>query len=207
MAKNRKNNRYKVLFSDIGGVLLSNGWGHESRMKAAEKFGLDYTEMDILHDFIFTTYETGKISLNDYLDITIFNHPRKFSRKQFVNFMYAQSVQLPYMLPWLIAWKKKHPDIKVISINNEPRELNSYRIKKFGLHGLFDAFISSCEVGMRKPDPGIFLLALGIAQAAPQECIYFDDRIMLAEAAGKTGIRAHQHQSFAATKKIIEAAF
>jgi putative hydrolase of the HAD superfamily len=197
--------QYKVLFSDIGGVLLSNGWGHESRMAAAKKFKIDYSELDILHNFIFNVWEMGKISLDDYLDTVIFKEKRDFPREEFKEFMLAQSVLLPDTLPWLIDWKNKHENIKVISINNEPRELNQYRIDKFNLHNFFDAFISSCEVGMRKPDPGIFLLALGIAQAKPEECIYFDDRIMLVEAAKKTGIQAYHHSDFESTKKIIES--
>lgn len=196
---------YKILFSDIGGVLLRNGWGHESRMAAAEKFKIDYDELDILHDFIFNVWEMGKISIDDYLDTVIFNKKRNFSKKDFKDFMLEQSEQLPEMLPWMIKWKQKHENVKVISINNEPRELNEYRINKFRLHDFFDAFVSSCEVGMRKPDPGIFLLALGIAQAKPEECIYFDDRIMLVEAAKKVGIHAHHHKDFQSTKKIIEA--
>jgi putative hydrolase of the HAD superfamily len=194
----------KILFSDIGGVLLTNGWGHLSRMAAAKKFNLNYEEMDMLHDFIFNVYEMGKITLDDYLNTVVFTEKRDFSHEEFRQFMYAQSIQLPDMLPWMIGWKNKHENIKVISINNEPRELNEYRIKKFKLHDFFDAFISSCEVGMRKPDPGIFLLALGIAQAKPEECIYFDDRFMLVEAAKKVGIRAYQHTSFENTKKIME---
>jgi putative hydrolase of the HAD superfamily len=197
------NNRYKILFSDIGGVLLSNGWGHESRMAAAEKFHIDYEEMDVLHNFIFNVYEMGKISLDDYLNTVVFNHKRDFSREEFKEFIFSSSVQLPDMLPWFIEWKSKHENIKVISINNEARELNQFRINKFHLHDFFDAFVSSCEVGMRKPDPEIFLLALGIAQAKPEECLYFDDRIMLVEAAKKVGIHAFHHVSFENTKKII----
>ncbi len=197
--------KYKILFSDIGGVLLSNGWGHESRMAAAKKFNIDYPEMDILHDFIFNVWEIGKISIDDYLKTVVFKEKRKFSVKEFKEFMLEQSVQLPSVLPWMIEWKNKHENIKVISINNEPQELNQYRISKFKLHDLFDAFISSCEVGMRKPDPGIFLLALGIAQAKPEECIYFDDRIMLVEAARKVGIHAYHHKDFESTKKIVES--
>ncbi len=198
-------NQYKILFSDIGGVLLSNGWGHESRMAAAEKFDINYEEMDVLHDFIFNVFEIGKVSLDDYLDTVVFNHDRKFSRNEFKDFMFSSSTQLPETLPWLIDWKKKHENIKVISINNEARELNQYRIKTFQLHDFFDAFVSSCEVGMRKPDPGIFLLALGIAQAKPEECLYFDDRPMLVEAAKKVGIHAHLHEGFKSTKKILES--
>jgi putative hydrolase of the HAD superfamily len=197
--------KIKILFSDIGGVLLTNGWGHESRMAAAEKFKIDYEQMNILHNFIFNVYEIGKISLNDYLDTVIFNKQRDFTKEEFINFMYDQSQLLPDTLPWFIEWKRKHEHVKIISLNNEPRELNQFRIQKFKLHDFFDAFVTSCEVGMRKPDPGIYLLGLGIAQASPEECIYFDDRYMLVQAAKKTGIRAFHHTSFENTKKIMES--
>lgn len=197
--------KIKILFSDIGGVLLTNGWGHESRMAAAEKFKIDYEQMNILHNFIFNVYEIGKISLNDYLDTVIFNKQRDFSKEEFINFMYDQSQLLPDTLSWFVEWKRKHEHVKIISLNNEPRELNQYRIQKFNLHDFFDAFVTSCEVGMRKPDPGIYLLGLGIAQARPEECIYFDDRYMLVQAAKKTGIRAFHHTSFENTKKVMES--
>lgn len=198
--------KYKILFSDIGGVLLTNGWGHESRKAAAVKFGIDYSEMGVLHDFIFNVHEMGKISLDIYLDTVVFNHSRNFSREDFKAFMFEQSKELPGTLQWLINWKNKNPMIKTISINNEPKELNEYRIQTFKLHNFFDAFVSSCEVGMRKPDPEIFRLALGIAQAKPHECLYFDDRTMLVEAAKKEGIHAYHHTSIEETKKIIEDA-
>jgi putative hydrolase of the HAD superfamily len=193
----------KVIFLDIGGVLLSNGWGHESRQKAAETFSLDYTELNTLHNFIFNVYEINSITLNEYLDRVVFNHPRDFTKEDFTTFMFAQSVELPDMLAWLKQWKQ-NCGFHIISINNEGKELNDFRVKKFGLHQCFDAFISSCEVGMRKPDPGIFGLAMGIAQVLPEECVYFDDRLMLVQAAQKLGIRSFHHISFSTTKKILE---
>ncbi|MCO6497979.1 MAG: HAD-IA family hydrolase [Chitinophagaceae bacterium] len=196
--------KIKVLFSDIGGVILTNGWDKESRKRACEIFHLDFDEMNHRHEFIFNVYEIGRITLDQYLDTAVFYEPRDFSKKEFTDFMYAQSQQLPNMLPYLIKWKKAHPDIKVISINNEAQELNHYRIQKFQLHRFFDAYVSSCVAGMRKPDPGIFRLAVGIAQVDPDECIYFDDRKMLVDAAAKTGLNAFCHTNFEDTKKIIE---
>ncbi|HEX6846478.1 MAG TPA: HAD-IA family hydrolase [Chitinophagaceae bacterium] len=193
----------KVIFLDIGGVLLSNGWEQESRQKAAIKFNLDYAEMDSLHHVIFNIYEIASITLNEYLDRVVFNYPRQFTREDFTAFMFAQTTELPGTLQWLKEWKKSC-GFPIISINNEGRELNDFRIKKFGLHQCFDAFISSCEVGMRKPDPRIFALAMGIAQAPPEECIYFDDRLMLVQAAQKLGIRSFHHQDFSTTKSILE---
>lgn len=194
----------KIFFFDIGGVLLSNGWGHESREKAAKHFGYDYETTDRLHNFIFNVYEIGRITLDEYLERTVFEQPRGFSKADFKNFMFEESVELPETLQWLKNWKKENPGHHVISINNEGKELNDYRIKKFQLHEFFDAFISSCEVGMRKPDPDIFKLALGIAQASAEECVYFDDRPMLVNAAQKQGIHAFHHQGFESTKAILE---
>ena len=193
----------RILFFDVGGVLLSNGWGHESREEAAKKFGLDYKEAEALHNFIFNVYEIGHLTLDQYLDTVVFNHPRDFTREDFKNFMFKQSCELPNTLKWLKEWKKDC-GFRIISINNEGKELNDYRIKKFKLHELFDAFISSCEVGMRKPDPGIFKLAMGVASAQPSQCVYFDDRIMFVNAANKLGIKAFQHTDFESTKKILE---
>ncbi|MEP6610488.1 MAG: HAD-IA family hydrolase [Mucilaginibacter sp.] len=193
----------KVLFFDIGGVLLTNGWGHGAREEAARKFGLDYNEVKELHTFIFNVYEAQGVNLDDYLDTVVFNHPRDFAREDFINFMFEQSVELPGTLAWLKEWKKDC-GFKIIAINNEGKELNDYRVKKFKLHEAFDAFVSSCEVGIRKPDPAIFKLAMGIAMAQPQECVYFDDRKMFALAAAKLGMEAHQHTSFEETKAILE---
>jgi putative hydrolase of the HAD superfamily len=193
----------KILFFDIGGVLLTNGWGHQSRQEAAKLFGLDYKEMSELHTFIFNVYETGSITLDEYLDTVVFNRPRDFTREDFKDFMFRQSIELPDTLKWLKEWKKDC-GFRIIAINNEGKELNDYRVKKFKLHEVFDAFVASCEVGLRKPDPAIFKLAMGIALAQPAQCVYFDDRIMFAKAAGKLGIRAYQHTDFETTKQILE---
>ena len=53
-----------TLFLDIGGVMLSNGWGHQSRRAAADVFNLEFDEMDERHHVIQVTYEEGKITLN-----------------------------------------------------------------------------------------------------------------------------------------------
>lgn len=193
----------RVLFFDIGGVLLTNGWGHESREKAAKHFGFDYKEMNNLHSYIFNVYEMGKLTLDDYLDTVVFNHRRDFTREDFKSFIFEQSKELPGTLNWLKTWKKDS-GFRLISINNEGKELNDYRVKKFGLDECFDAFVSSCDVGMRKPDPGIFKLAMGIAQVSPQECVYFDDRVMFVRTAQGFGIDAYHHTDFEHTKSVLE---
>lgn len=195
--------KIKVVFIDIGGVLLTNGWGHESRQKAAEVFGFDYKEMNILHNFIYHVFEIGSISLDEYLDTVLFNRPRDFTKEEFKEFMFAQSVELPEMLAWLKSWKRR-TDLPVFALSNESRELNDYRINTFDLHKLFDGFFSSCYVGLRKPNPQIYKTTLEIAHVKPQECVYFDDRPMLVNAAKGQGMNSILHQEFESTKNVLE---
>src|SRR5664279_6489616 len=84
-------NKTKIttLFLDIGGVLLSDGWGHEFRQLAAKKFDLDTAEMEIQHKIIFATYEEGKITLDTYLKRVVFYKQRDFTADQFREFMFS----------------------------------------------------------------------------------------------------------------------
>ena len=74
------------------------------------------------------------------------------------------------------------------TINNESRELNYYRIEKFGLRNIFRLFISSCFVGLRKPESGIYRLALEVTQIPAEECCFIDDRALNLECAAKLGM-------------------
>jgi putative hydrolase of the HAD superfamily len=198
-----KNGEIKVIFFDVGGVLLSDGWGHLSRQKAAREFDFDYDEAEARHQYLSHIFELGKITLEEYLDRVIFFKPRVFSQKDFKAFMLAQSIELPDMLQWLKSWKKES-GYTIISLNNESRKINDYRINHFGLHECFDAFVSSCTVGLRKPDPELFRLAPALAHFAPANCLFFDDRLFHVESARRAGMIAYQHNGFDSTKAILE---
>src|SRR5271170_1185327 len=156
--------RITHIFMDIGGVLLTNGWDHNSRKDAAKLFKLDWAEMEERHRLAFPTYELGKLTLAEYLNIAVFFKKRSFSRAQFRRFMFAQSRPYPKMLDLAVELKARY-GLKITAVSNEARELNAYRIKKFKLDGFFDSFISSCFVQLRKPDVAIFRLALDISMA------------------------------------------
>ena len=192
----------KALFTDIGGVLLTNGWDRTSRRKAAETFHLDYEEMDQRHHLTFDTYEEGKLSLETYLERVVFYQERSFSEEDFKKFMFAQSQRLPEMLGLLRDLKERHA-LKVTAVSNEGRELTEYRVKTFGLGDVIDTFVSSCFVHVRKPDVDIFRMALDMTQVAPEEALYLDDRAMFVEVAASLGIRGVIHKNPAETTKEL----
>jgi putative hydrolase of the HAD superfamily len=110
------------LFRDIGGVLLTNGWGHGSRVAAAEEFGFPIEEMNRRHAQTFGTYEEGKISLEEYLDRAVFFKERPFTRDDFKAFMFARSQPCPEMLEYFRELKKRCR-LKTVAVSNEGREL------------------------------------------------------------------------------------
>ncbi|MCB0064235.1 MAG: HAD family phosphatase [Caldilineaceae bacterium] len=193
-----------TLFLDIGGVLLTNGWDHLARQRAATTFALDYDELDERHHLTFDTYEEGKLSLDDYLSRVIFYRSRSFSVEDFKTFMFAQSQPYPAMLT-LFRQLKAQYGLTVAAISNEGRELTIHRIQQFKLKTLFDCFISSCFVHYRKPDPDIYTMALDVAQAAPHESLYIDDRAMFVDIARGLGLQGIHHTDYAATCATLKS--
>lgn len=197
-------NKITTLFLDIGGVLLSNGWGHEFRHLAAEKFQLDKAEMEERHSIMFVTYEEGKITLKEYLDRVVFYKHRNFSHKEFRDFMFGLSTPDLGMIAFIKKLKAQY-SLKIVAVSNEARELNAYRIHTFGLNSFIDFFISSCYVRLRKPDKAIFKIALDTAQVAPYEVIYIDDVQMFTDIATEIGIKSILHTDTLSTCKTLAA--
>jgi putative hydrolase of the HAD superfamily len=192
----------KVLFVDVGGVLLTNGWDRDMRRLAAERFHLDYADLDERHHLTFDTYESGKLSLEEYLDRTVFFQPRAFSREDFQSFMFSQSKSFPATIEWVQALKSRY-GLKVAVISNEGRELTVHRVRTFGLTDFVDFFIVSSFVHFRKPDKDIYRMALDIAQVSPEQAAYVDDRLMFVEVARSLGIRGIHHIGLESTKKAL----
>ncbi len=193
-----------TLFLDIGGVLLTNGWDRDSRQRAAEKFGLDYDEMNERHHLTFDTYEVGKLSLDEYLSRVVFCQERPFSREDFKAFMFEQSKPFPDMIELVRDLKARH-GLKVAVVSNEGRELTEYRIHRFELGSFIDFFIASSFVHYRKPDADIYRIALDLAQSQPDQVAYIEDRPLFVEVAGTLGIRGIHHIDYATTRAALQA--
>src|SRR5665647_1523869 len=187
-----------TLFLDIGGVLLTNGWDHHARRRAAMVFKLEWADMEDRHALTFNTYEEGRLTLEEYLSQVVFYRKRPFSRAQFRRFMFAQSKPYPEMIE-LVRKLKARYGLKIVAVSNEGRELNSHRIRKFKLDGFVDSFISSCFVHVRKPDAVIFRLALDIVQAPARRVVYIENTPMFVQVAEGLGIQSILHTHYGST--------
>jgi putative hydrolase of the HAD superfamily len=176
-----------TIFFDIGGVLLTDGWGHDSRRAAAERFGLDWDEYSDRHEKVAHAIETNRMTLEHYLDRAIFYRPRTFTREEFRDFVFAQSQPKPdsIAIAKQLAASGKY---FMATLNNEILELNVHRIEQFGLRLCFPVFFSSCFLGIRKPDEAIYRTALQMTQREPAECIFIDDREVNLECPRELGL-------------------
>jgi putative hydrolase of the HAD superfamily len=181
----------RAIFWDVGGVLLTNAWDHTERSAALKRFDLDEREFHDRHEMVVSSFERGKITLDEYLDRTVFYRPRPFSREAFREYMLSLSQPLPGMLELAQALSDSGKYL-MATINNESRELNYYRMERFGLRKIFRLFFSSCFVGLRKPERDIYRLALETTQIPAEECCFIDDRALNLECAAQLGMQTIQ---------------
>ena len=192
------------LFWDIGGVVLTNGWDHNARMEAVQTFGLDWEEFRERHDLSFPAFDAGQITLNQYLDRTLFYRTRSFSKEEFTAFMFAQSREYPETRA-VLSDAARTGKYYVASINNEPRELNDYRIEAFNLRKDFQAFFSSCYLNARKPEETIYRIALEVSQRPPANSVFIDDRPLNLENPRRLGMNVVHHQNAKQLRSDLQA--
>jgi putative hydrolase of the HAD superfamily len=196
-------NTIRHVFFDIGGVLGSNGWDREQRDRAVERFKLDPQDFQCRHEEVISEWEEGRITIDEYLYITVFWAPRTFSREEFIDFMYSQSVPDEGVVSIARALTG-HARYTLMTLNNEADELNRYRIEKFGISEIFEAFLSSCWLGVRKPTRKFYERGLGIAQARPASSLFIDDRQQNITTASALGMNVVLFTSAAQLRSDLE---
>jgi putative hydrolase of the HAD superfamily len=194
-----------ALFWDVGGVLLTNGWDRHGRERTAQKFRLDWEDFEDRHELIAGRFETGKLSLDRYLDRTVFYRPRNFSKDVFKVYMFDQSQPIDGTLG-VVERIARTGRYLLSTLNNESRELNLYRIEHFGLRRFFSLFMSSCFLGVKKPEDEMFRLALDLIQREPEECLFIDDRELNLECAARLRLRTLHFRNAAQIEKDLHSA-
>ena len=90
-------------------------------------------------------------------------------------------------------------------MNNEARETNEYRFNRFGLRGLFRVALSSCYLGLRKPEPEIYRRALDILGRPAERMLFIDDRAPNVARAVDAGMVAIRFEGAEALRRKLES--
>jgi putative hydrolase of the HAD superfamily len=194
---------FDVILFDVGGVLLTNSWDTGERALVLERFGLDHAEFEARHPEPYRAWESGAIPIQSYLDATVFYEPRNFSREEFFAAICSGSKILPDGALGILKEVAASNQCMVGALNNEARETNEYRFEHFGLRKLFKVALSSCYVGMRKPEPAIYRRALDILGRPAGRILFIDDRAENVAGAEAAGIKAIRFEGEAALRREL----
>jgi putative hydrolase of the HAD superfamily len=181
---------FDAILFDVGGVLLTNGWDLRERTVVLSHFHLDLAAFEARHLAPYDAWERGALSLTAYLDATVFYEPRSFTRDEFIAFILAQSKLLPDGALGILKELAASDKCLLGAFNNEARETNEYRFERFGLREVFQVALSSCYLGLRKPESAIYRRALDILGRPAQRILFIDDRPENAAGAVAAGMKA-----------------
>jgi putative hydrolase of the HAD superfamily len=181
---------FDAILFDVGGVLLTNGWDHRERAAVLDQFHLDRAEFEARHTEPNDAWERDAISVNEYLDATVFYEPRNFTHEEFLDAIRAQSQLLPDGAMGVLGELATSDKCMLGVLNNEARATNDYRFDKFGIREHLKVAFSSCYVGLRKPGHAIYKRAVDILGVPAERILFIDDRAENAAGAEAVGIKA-----------------
>ena len=181
---------FNAILFDVGGVLLTNGWDHRERASVMAQFGVDLAAFEARHPEPNDKWERDEITLEQYLDATVFYEPRSFSRDDFFAAMCAQSVPLDNGALGILAELAASHKYRMGVLNNEARATNDYRFERYRIRDHIDVALSSCYLGLRKPKPPIYRRAIDILGGPADRILFIDDRAENAGAAADAGMKA-----------------
>jgi putative hydrolase of the HAD superfamily len=183
---------FDAILFDVGGVMLTNGWDHVERAAVLKHFSLDRTAFEARHEKPYDALERDTIDMYAYLETTIFHEPRTFTPDDFIAVMKSQSVPIPSNAMGVLREISTSCKFLVGVLNNESRLLHEYRMEKYGLEPYLEIQLSSCYLGMRKPDADIYRRAIDIVGRPANRILFIDDRAANAQAARDAGMQAIQ---------------
>jgi epoxide hydrolase-like predicted phosphatase len=178
----------KSIVFDVGGVLMAD----VPLRKIAEELSLRFSMCDEeLHSYLYPTEHwtlltLGKISEDEYWD-----HFLKASQVDLDKGELKEKVRMA-LRPIadnveLIPQLKDKYELAILS--NHAKEWSQFMIKEFDFFRHFHHIIFSCDVGLRKPDPQIYKLAMTKLGCEAEECLFIDDKQRNTDGAQKVGMK------------------
>jgi putative hydrolase of the HAD superfamily len=187
----------------VGGVLLTNSLDQPARAAVIEHFHLDLAQFEALNLAYYDAWERASISLTEYLNATVFYQPRSFYSDEFFAAICAQSKPQPDGALGILAELAASNQYLLGALNNEARETNEYRFDCFELRKFFRVALSSCYLGLRKPEPAIYHRALDILGRPAERVLFIDDRPENVASATAAGIKAIRFEGAEALRREL----
>lgn len=183
----------ETLFLDIGGVILDPDKRFWSRLEAEHGIPSGAEELFYGEEGPWHACKTGQITYEDY----VLQMANRLGMEHSV--LAALRAELEWvviepMVEWVRRVKASYGPL-IVALSNADTTLEE-RLETLHLTNLFDAVINSARVGLAKPDPEIYRLALTYTQSPPGACLFVDDRERNMPPAQALGIHTVVYRGF-----------
>lgn len=188
----------KTIILDLGNVIVNVDKSLQyKKFSASSNKPFPYVKEYIENESSRKDFEKGKLTPLQFYqkvqeDLTLNMNFRQFKSAWCDIFALNKSVEN------LI--KKLKTKYRLILLSNTDILHFNYIKNKFRIVGAFDEYVLSYKTGCRKPNPLIFLHALGKAKSLPFNCVYIDDIKEFVYMAKLVGMKSFQYKNF---KKLI----
>lgn len=194
----------EVLLFDLGGVLVEFSGVQDVAPLLRER--LSESEIrERWHRCLHTQqYGLGKLSREEFGERFVRDWDLVISPEEFLREFRTWSKRLLPGAAELLASLRPRFRLAALSNSNELHwERNS---NDLGIIELFEVAISSHQIGVCKPDPAAYFIALERLAVPPEAVMFFDDVPAHVEAAKALGIRAFQVQGIEGVQaQLIES--
>ena len=179
----------KAIFFDFGGVILKTFDGVDHDAIEAE-FGLEAKALRkaAYRDSRYMEFQVGKCTYGEWADSISAALLKIDDRADAIMNAFMDSPRV-FNQEMLGLVKRLHGRYKLGIISNTIPGMEERLRERFELVDLFDVRVGSGDLGIAKPDAGIFLHAIELAGIAPEQSVFTDDRADFAEAARSVGMQ------------------
>jgi putative hydrolase of the HAD superfamily len=141
----------------------------------------------------FHAVETGRLDLHEFLEQAAEGSEELLAGRRFDPDEYLRFLSEPYFgAQWPLVHRARDlraQGYRVAVVTNNIREWEAIWTGTIPL-GWFDVVVDSCMVGVRKPDPEIYLLACDRLGVTPSESVFLDDMATNVDGARAVGMEA-----------------
>ena len=184
---------YALILCDLGGVVVhvdADRLVHHVAQLIGRPF--DEVQQIVYHDELLLPLELGRIGPRAYYEGLQAKLCLPWTYEQFARNWNEICTENTAVTGIIRRLRERHT---VFALSNT----NALHIDHIRQHmpglAIFDEWVASCEVGLRKPDPDIYRLALKQGGVGPERAVYIDDRPELVEAGRRLGLSAIRFES------------
>jgi FMN phosphatase YigB (HAD superfamily) len=193
--RSSSNIKIKTIFWDVGGVLLTNGWDKSQRTEVLNRLGVDLADYESRHEEANYFWERGLSTAEHFFNLTVLNQNTTLTFSELWPQVCAESKILHPENFDILGKLGTSRRYRLVTLNNESRELNEHRLDAFRLRPFFDYFICSAYVHEMKPHAEIYRAAIEISGHVAETALFIDDNVENCNAARSFGMRAIQFDS------------